>query len=464
MALIHGISSSVFFDTERVRQLVETADRARESGDKDLALNILWLVAQRCWWSDPGWEAREHVVAAAERAGTLGEDPRVLAVLAYAAPIERGSVVTRWLAEASSNPERNADAARAYGSAAVVVGSFELAPGFLATAVDGLRADGRLGHLARSLEIQAWDAICLGDWTTALSAVDEAERLAAETAEPVWAAGAQAMKAVLAALRGDLVLAATLATGAEQVHVPTGTNFLLAIVQMARGLAALGHGRNAEAYQELRRMFDPTDPAHHPVMSYWAIADLAEAAARSGQSRPARDFVDKVASVTSQSSSRWTQIQVRYANALLADDDEADAAFQATLGGDIGRWPFLRGRVLLSYGTWLRRQRRVVEARAPLRGARQAFDALGAIAWGERARQELRASGETSARRTPEAWDQLSPQELQIASMAAQGLSNREIGQKLYLSHRTVSSHLYRVFPKLGISSRAQLGGVFATQ
>jgi len=459
MTLIQGISSSTVFDTESVRQLVETAERARQAGDTDLALNILWLVAQRCWWSDPGWEAREQVIAAAERTSTFDRDPRALAVLAYAAPIERGSVVTSWLVHPSLKAISKAEAARAYGSAAVVVGSFELAPRFLTEAVDGLRAQGRLGHLARTLLIQTWGAICLGDWTRALSAADEAERLAAETAEPVWASGAQAMKAMLAALRGELELAGALATGAERIRVPTGTNFLFAIVQMARGLAALGSGRHAEAYEELRRIFDPADPAYHPVMSYWAIADLAEAAVRSGHHQPAGALVDKVASVTSQASSRWTQIEIRYAKALLADDGDAEAKFEATLGEDIGRWPFLRGRVLLSYGAWLRRQRRVAEARAPLRFARQAFDALGAIAWGERARRELRASGENSLRRLPRASDRLTPQELQIAQMAAGGMSNREIGQNLFLSHRTIGFHLYRLFPKLGITSRNQLRG-----
>jgi DNA-binding NarL/FixJ family response regulator len=92
-----------------------------------------------------------------------------------------------------------------------------------------------------------------------------------------------------------------------------------------------------------------------------------------------------------------------------------------------------------------------------LRAAHEAFDALGAEPWSERARQELRASGESSRQRMLEAWDQLSPQELQIAQMAAQGLSNREIGQRLFLSHRTVGYHLYRIFPKLGITSRAEL-------
>ncbi|HJW61553.1 MAG TPA: LuxR C-terminal-related transcriptional regulator [Actinomycetota bacterium] len=148
---------------------------------------------------------------------------------------------------------------------------------------------------------------------------------------------------------------------------------------------------------------------------------------------------------------------MRHARPLLADDQDAEPLFQTALDAELARWPVLRPRIQLAYGAWLRRQRRVAESRAPLRAAREAFDALGAIPWGERTRQELRASGEASPRRIPQAWDHLSPQELQIAQLAAEGLSNREIGQQLYLSHRTVSSYLYRVFPKLGISSRSQL-------
>ena len=95
--------------------------------------------------------------------------------------------------------------------------------------------------------------------------------------------------------------------------------------------------------------------------------------------------------------------------------------------------------------------------RAPLRAARDAFDALGIEPWAQRARRELRASGETSRRRASDSLDDLTPQELQIAQLVAQGLSNRAIGDRLYLSHRTVESHLYRVFPKLGVTSRSQL-------
>ena len=93
----------------------------------------------------------------------------------------------------------------------------------------------------------------------------------------------------------------------------------------------------------------------------------------------------------------------------------------------------------------------------PLREAAQVFDALGQRLHADRALRELRASGERARRRVPEAWTELSPQELQIAQLAAEGLSNREIGERLYLSHRTIGTHLYNLFPKLGITSRAQL-------
>ena len=128
---------------------------------------------------------------------------------------------------------------------------------------------------------------------------------------------------------------------------------------------------------------------------------------------------------------------------------------------NLARWPFQRARLQLAYGIWLRRQRRPADSRPPLRSARATFEVLGAVPWEERARQELRATGETVRRRAPEARDELTPQERQIAEMAAAGLSNREIGQQLCLSHRSVASHLYRLFPKLGVTSRAQLVAIF---
>ena len=156
-------------------------------------------------------------------------------------------------------------------------------------------------------------------------------------------------------------------------------------------------------------------------------------------------------------TSSYLRASLDYARPVV-DDDRAEELYDRALAGELRNWPCFRGRLLLNYGRWLRRQRRVTESRAPLRAAREVFDALGFNALSEAARNELRASGEASNRRTLDARDRLTPQELQIAQMAATGLSNREIGQKLYLSHRTVESHLYRIFPKLEISSRSQLG------
>jgi DNA-binding CsgD family transcriptional regulator len=159
----------------------------------------------------------------------------------------------------------------------------------------------------------------------------------------------------------------------------------------------------------------------------------------------------------------WIALVLRHARALVADPTEAGDRFEEALAADLARWPFQRARIQLAYGQWLRRDRRIADSRSLLRAARDTFDALGCVPWSEQARRELRASGERSRRRVPEARDQLTAQELQIAQLAADGLSNREIGQRLYLSHRTVSTHLYRVFPKLGITSRGELSAALAS-
>jgi DNA-binding NarL/FixJ family response regulator len=114
-----------------------------------------------------------------------------------------------------------------------------------------------------------------------------------------------------------------------------------------------------------------------------------------------------------------------------------------------------------AYGMWLRRRQQAVESRSPLRAARDTFDALGADAWPSAPAGSC-AQPASAAASHPRALDLLAPQELQIARLAAEGLSNQEIGQQLYLSHRTVRNHLYRIFPKLGITSRAELAAVAA--
>jgi DNA-binding CsgD family transcriptional regulator len=151
------------------------------------------------------------------------------------------------------------------------------------------------------------------------------------------------------------------------------------------------------------------------------------------------------------------RLNMACARPLLAADEQAEALFVAALAHDLTGYPFLGARTRFSFGRWLRRRRRTAESRAPLRESVALFDALGAAVWSRRARQELRATGETIGRRAPDLRDRLTAQELQIAQLAARGLSNREIGERLFLSPRTIGGHLYRMFPKLEITARAQL-------
>ena len=161
----------------------------------------------------------------------------------------------------------------------------------------------------------------------------------------------------------------------------------------------------------------------------------------------------------------WIAINLRHARALLAEDDaEASKRFDEALAADLSRWPFWRARLSLAYGRWLRRQRHIAESRVPLREARDAFETLGCPLWGDQARRELRASGESSRRRGHVEPDRLTAQELQIAQLAAEGLSNKQIAQRLYLSHRTIGTHLYRIYPKLGITGRNELARALTGQ
>jgi DNA-binding CsgD family transcriptional regulator len=452
-----GYDSRGWAGPDRVDSFVESAERLRLDGRADLALKSLLTIALTCYWANRDDGTRELVIAEADRLAVADDSPELTTILALAAPVERAPVVLERIRRFP--PEARGDPAAMFliGEAASAVGDFERSAASLSAAEAGLRAQGRLGLLTRALAIYAFDAVHLGRWQQGCTAADEANKLALETGQVAWATSADLSRATLDAVRGKEESAEAFAASAEAVLVPMGMMPMLALVQQARGLADLAGGRPADAYGQLRRIFEPTDVAYHPLIRCWLIGELAEAAAHSGQQAEARVLLEELEPLAARTGFPYLQAGLAYARPLLADDDEAEKLFQHGLTTNLAAWPFLRARLLLAYGAWLRRRRRVAESRFPLRAAREAFDALGAVPWGERARQELRASGVTSRRRIPETRDQLTPQELQIAGLAAEGLSNREIGQQLYISHRTVAYHLRRIFPKLGITSRSQL-------
>jgi DNA-binding CsgD family transcriptional regulator len=429
-------------------------------GHVDLATQILWGAGMRCFWIEPGPDARQVLLAVADRLLPDERDPRTVAISAYLAPIERAAPVLTGLRALAGTTGTDPQTDRFLGSAALQVGAFDLAARFSAAAVPGLRAQGRLGLVTRALGVQAWSCVRVGDLATALPAAIETGRLAQETEQPYLVGFAQAIQAEIAALRRHHGQATELAREAERVGLAAAARPVLATAQRARALAALGEGRHGDAFADLRRMFDPMDPTYQLALRCYVLPELVDAAVRCDRSEELRDLVVELEDFAPSTPSPALHIGLRYARAVLAQGDHAEELFTAALDADLTGWPLDRGRVRLAFGEWLRRRRRVVEAREQLRTARDTFDALGATLWGERARQELRTAGEASPRRGPDARDRLTPHELSIARLAAEGLTNREIGQRLYLSHRTVSTHLHRIFPKLGVSSRTELAAV----
>jgi DNA-binding CsgD family transcriptional regulator len=187
--------------------------------------------------------------------------------------------------------------------------------------------------------------------------------------------------------------------------------------------------------------------------------DLIEAAVRAGEVATAHDWLDYYEAWAERAGAAWARAVALHGRALLADDEEeSERLFEAALDmhAQAAR-PFERARAQLAFGEFLRRARRPRDARQHLRAALDGFAAVGAELWAERARVELRASGQTARRRVAATRDQLTEQELQIAHFVAQGLSNREVAAQLFLSPRTIAAHLRNIFRKLGITSRTEL-------
>jgi DNA-binding CsgD family transcriptional regulator len=427
--------------------------------DPERALRSFLPVARSCWWGNATQETRDLVVGAVEGLDVPEDHPVRLAILACTDPVGQGEEVIGRIARIAPDPGGDPMAMHLLGTAATAAWGFDLSLGFLTAAVDGLRAQGRLGLLSQALVSESYAALHLAKAPLAESAADEAARLARETGQPRWAVAAEVVLATLAGERGDREKSEALASRAEAELLPVGAQAMLALVQFARGRGAVAHQRYSEGMEHLERALDPGDVAYHPFVGSWGLPDLIEAALHLDRRDEAESRLAELEALAAATAGPFLRAGVAYVKPLLAPDEEAGELYQAALATELVHWPCFHTRMLLAYGGWLRRQRRVAESRAPLRAARQSADALGFEGLAATARQELRASGETSRGRPPDLRDQLTPQERQIAQLVAEGLSNREIGQRLYLSHRTVGSHLYRMFPKLGIRSRAQVAG-----
>jgi DNA-binding CsgD family transcriptional regulator len=451
--------------SERIRYLTGLAQELAADGQADLALNLLRGAAHRCWWADPGREIRLLVAEAALAVADRPLHPSLPSVLAFAAPEVYGAVARERLARLSQDNTLDAFQLADLGTASTVLGMPRQARALLAAAIPQLREQRRLGILTPALIYDSYGGMYACQWPDAVLAADEAIRTATEAGRPRWIPAAMVPQAHVAAARGDLAEMERLAAAAEPLLLPMDAGSALAHLQVARGLGAIGQGDYHGAYGHLIRIHDPADASFNHWLRLCHVGDLVEAGIRSGHREQVEAlFAELLTSITSDPGPLLGGA-LAYATAMLSQDGpDAEKRFESALASDLRQWPLYYARLRLEYGSWLRRHHQSARSREHLRAARDVLDAIGASAWRGRADEELRASGAHTPATSPplSRLDKLTPQEQRIARMAVSGLSNREIGERLSVSHRTVGYHLYRMFPKLGITSRVELGAVLA--
>jgi DNA-binding CsgD family transcriptional regulator len=346
------------------------------------------------------------------------------------------------------------------GGAAWILDETELAVRVLREGLSQSRAPG-VGGVSGGV-LSALEGACIdsGRWDEALAAAREASDIAAAYQMETLACLADLATATVAAMRGDHDRVAPLLARVRAAVDTSEYRGFAARIRHATALDALAQGNYVTAYAQLSPLFAADGTPLHQRFSYLAIADLAAAAARADRRLEASILVERaLARVDPAPGPRLEQLAAR-ARGLLAGPADAEAHYAAPLADPAGdAWPFDRAQLRLDYGEWLRRQRRINDAKPVLAAALETFRRLGAAPWATRAEAELRACGVApqAALITPDALDGLTAQQREIVILAGRGLTNTEIADRLFLSPRTVASHLYRSYPKLGISGRHQI-------
>jgi DNA-binding CsgD family transcriptional regulator len=326
--------------------------------------------------------------------------------------------------------------------------------------VAAARSGGPAALAAQALVIRAMSAFHEGRWDDAAALADEGLALCAENGYRLMEWGLLNPRMLLAAARGDAAYLDAVRSRMHHWALPRQMLAARTFTANVDGLAALSGARYAAAHDAYRSITEHgTLPAYDHV-GMWNVLDVVEAAVGSDHLDEARAHASFAAATLAPISPRLA-FQAAAAEALVAPAGAFDAFDRVVEDPGSQRWPFHLARVELAYGERLRLGRAMRLARPHLERARELFAGLDAGPWSERTEAALLATGRTRAGgRTPG----LTPQELQVVRLAASGLSNREIGERLFLSPRTVGAHLYRAFPKLGVTSRAALRDALTEQ
>jgi len=318
-----------------------------------------------------------------------------------------------------------------------------------------------VGSAITALILLGFDHFRTGQWDQALQLTDEATKLAEPHGYRIL--GAQLNRALVAAGRGEEDKTLQLTDAMLQWAGPRGVRIAQWNACYARGLAALGRGDFEEAYRQAIAISPAGTFASHVPYATWVMMDLVQAAMRTGRYEEAAAHVTAMRTDNVGALSLRLALLATAAAAIAAPDDEASRLFETALTiPGIDRWPFDLARVQLAYGERLRRTRATILSRVHLTAALETFERLGARPWANQAGNELRATGQTRSRSTLAVHASLTPQEHEIAMLAAVGLTNKQIAGRLYLSHRTVGAHLHRVYRKLGVTTRVALRDALA--
>ena len=439
------------------RLLVDSAAAFAES-DPHTALETLVLAGEAAAFiGTPALSAEVGALAAAIRAGDAPENRLMVALLGGLARALGGDPAggTAMLREVVVGAQRIDEPAQLLwaGRAALYLGELDAARTLYERGADQARLSGAVGMLATILDRLAWTDAIAGRPTAAEANAEEGLKLAGELG--LDAGVALGSLALVSAMRGDEDGCRAAVERAYLLAETRRMRIVSASADWALGLLELGLGRPADALQHLLAL---TGAGGHPGILLWATPDLVEAAVRTGQPDRCSAVLQRFEAWVTGSGLPVPAAALARCEGLLADTDAAVDHFDAALRHDhSAQRPFERARNELALGEALRRQRRRVEARTHLRNALEVFEKLGTAPWTERARAELRASGETARKHDPNTFDQLTPQEVRIALFASKGASNPDIAAKLFLSRRTVEYHLHKVFTKLGVTSRAEL-------
>jgi DNA-binding CsgD family transcriptional regulator len=349
--------------------------------------------------------------------------------------------------------------------AAMLLDESELAVRWLQDALQRRRAPGTQGTSGPGLTALGRGYTDTGRWDEALDVAAEAADLAEANHMEIIAATADLITATVLAMRADSGAARRYADRALATVDPAECGQVAARARRALGVAALADGSYLQAFTQLRGLFSDDGTPLHNYDSYLGVADLAAAAVRADRRMEGQDVLERALSQLHGTASPRLEQLIARARGILASPDAAEAHYGTALADPAGdQWPFERAQLRLDHGEWLRRRRRINDAKPILTDALGTFRRLGARSWAQRAQAELRACGVavTGAPAEPDALGELTPQQRQIVRLASDGLTDREIGDRLFLSPRTVSSHLYRAYPKLGVAGRNQLRDVIA--